>query len=183
MEIRETKLPGVLEIIPKTFFDQRGCFFESYNEMVFHELGIITHFVQDNESVSGKNVLRGLHLQHNPFGQAKLVKVSCGAVKDVVVDIRQGSPSFGQHEVFELNSDEKRMLFIPEGFAHGFIALTDNTIFAYKCSNFYNRESEDCIVWNDPDLNIDWGISDPILAPKDACGKLFKTFHTSFRFS
>ncbi|GIV27209.1 MAG: dTDP-4-dehydrorhamnose 3,5-epimerase [Bacteroidia bacterium] len=180
MKIIETNLSGLLVIEPTIFKDTRGYFYESYNKHVFEVHGIKDNFVQDNQSLSQKNVVRGLHFQHPPFAQAKLVRVIKGAVLDVVVDIRKNSPTYGKTFSIELTEDNFLMLYIPVGFAHGFATLEDNTIFAYKCSEFYNKNSEDTILWNDPTLNIDWKVQNPILSEKDKSGKLFKDFISPF---
>lgn len=166
MQIRETSIAGLVEIIPRVFEDDRGFFFESYNEELFKKLGLPTNFVQDNQSFSIKGVVRGLHFQNAPFAQGKLVRVISGRVLDVAVDIRPDSPTFGKHEVFELHSDTNNMAYVPEGFAHGFVALEDS-VFSYKCTNVYNKGAESGILWNDPDLGIDWGIENPIVSEKD----------------
>jgi dTDP-4-dehydrorhamnose 3,5-epimerase len=165
-----TKLQGLVLIQPDVFPDSRGYFFESFQEEKFRAFGIDARFVQDNESLSQKGVLRGLHFQRPPFAQGKLVRVVTGAVMDVAVDIRKGSPTYGQWVKAELSASNKLMMYIPEGFAHGFLVLEDNTIFQYKCTNYYNRESEGGIIWNDPDLNIDWGVDNPIVSEKDLRG-------------
>lgn len=180
MKIIETPLHGLYIIEPKVFKDDRGYFYESYNQKIFHDAGIKDVFVQDNQSLSQKNVVRGLHFQHPPFAQAKLVRVIKGAVLDVVVDIRKQSPTYGQHFSLELSEENFLMLYIPVGFAHGFATLTDNTIFAYKCSNFYSKNSEDTILWNDEDLNIQWNVTHPILSEKDKAGKKFRDFVSPF---
>jgi dTDP-4-dehydrorhamnose 3,5-epimerase len=180
MKIIETPLKGLYVIEPKVFKDERGYFYESYNQKIFQNAGITDIFVQDNQSLSQKNVVRGLHFQSPPFAQAKLVRVIKGAVLDVVVDIRKNSPTYGKHYAVELTEENFLMLYIPVGFAHGFATLEDNTIFAYKCSNFYNKESEDTILWNDPDLNINWNFKNPILSEKDKNGKLFRDFISPF---
>jgi dTDP-4-dehydrorhamnose 3,5-epimerase len=180
MKIIETPLKGLYVIEPKVFKDERGYFYESYNQKMFQNAGITDIFVQDNQSFSQKNVVRGLHFQSPPFAQAKLVRVIKGAVLDVVVDIRKNSPTYGKHYAIELTEENFLMLYIPIGFAHGFATLEDNTIFAYKCSNFYNKEFEDTILWNDPDLNINWNIQNPILSEKDKKGKLFRDFISPF---
>jgi dTDP-4-dehydrorhamnose 3,5-epimerase len=180
MKIIETPLKGLYVIEPKVFKDERGYFYESYNQKIFQNAGITDIFVQDNQSLSQKNVVRGLHFQSPPFAQAKLVRVIKGAVLDVVVDIRKNSPTYGKHYAIELTEENFLMLYIPIGFAHGFATLEDNTIFAYKCSNFYNKESEDTILWNDPDLNINWNFKNPILSEKDKNGKLFRDFISPF---
>ena len=137
-------------------------------------------FVQDNQSLSQKGVLRGLHFQAPPYAQAKLVRVISGAVLDVVVDIRKNSPTYGKHFDIELNAENKIMFFIPAGFAHGFATLADQTLFAYKCSNYYNKNSEGTILWNDPDLNINWNIENPLLSEKDLTGKSLRDFVSPF---
>lgn len=180
MEIIETKLKGLLVLKPKVFEDPRGYFFESYNANAFKQAGLNVNFVQDNQSLSQKGVLRGLHFQNNPWAQGKLVRVIKGSVFDVGVDIRKSSPTYGKWFGTELNETNKTMLYIPEGFAHGFATLADDTIFSYKCTNFYNRSSEDCLLWNDPDIGIDWGIADPLLSEKDLQGKRFKDFVSLF---
>lgn len=180
MEIIETKLKGVVVLKPKVFEDARGYFFESYNRNLFKQAGLDLDFVQDNQSLSQKGVLRGLHFQNNPWAQGKLVRVITGAVLDVAVDIRRGSPTYGQWFGQELTEQNKLMMYIPEGFAHGFATLKDNTVFSYKCTNFYNKASEDCLLWNDPDIGIDWKISDPLLSEKDLQGKRIKDFVSLF---
>ena len=180
MEILETNLKGVLLIKPRVFEDARGYFFESYNREVFLKAGLDLDFVQDNQSLSQKGVLRGLHFQNPPFAQGKLVRVINGSVFDVAVDIRKGSPTYGQWFGQELTAKNKWMMYIPPGFAHGFATLEDNTVFVYKCTNVYHKASEDCILWNDPDLNINWQISDPVLSEKDLQGKLLKDFQSKF---
>lgn len=180
MEVVETKLKGVLVLKPKIFEDARGHFFESYNKTLFENAGLNLNFVQDNQSLSQKGVLRGLHFQNPPHAQGKLVRVITGAVFDVAVDIRKGSPTYGHWFGQELNDKNKWMMYIPEGFAHGFATLENNTIFAYKCTNYYNKPSEDCLLWNDPDIGISWGLSDPLLSEKDLQGKRIKDFVSSF---
>lgn len=180
MEISETYLKGLFVIKPKVFEDARGYFFESYNARQFEEAGLNLNFVQDNQSLSQKGVLRGLHFQNPPFSQGKLVRVITGAVYDVAVDIRKNSPTYGQWFGLELNENNKWMMYIPEGFAHGFATLKNDTIFSYKCTNFYNKSAEDCIVWNDPTLKIDWQIQNPNLSEKDLLGKSFKGFVSLF---
>jgi dTDP-4-dehydrorhamnose 3,5-epimerase len=171
---------GLLVIKPKVFEDERGYFFESYNEQLLEQAGLAAKFVQDNQSLSQKNVLRGLHFQMPPFAQGKLVRVIKGAVLDVVLDIRKNSPTYGKHFLIELNEQNKTMLWIPEGFAHGFLTLHNNTIFYYKCTNYYNKQSEGCIFWNDTDLTINWGIDTPLLSEKDKAGTAFKNFVSPF---
>jgi len=166
MQIRETSIEGLVEIFPRVFKDDRGVFFESFNEGSFEKMGLPTNFVQDNQSFSIKGVVRGLHFQKAPFAQGKLVRVISGRVLDVAVDIRPESPTFGKYELFELRSDINNMAYVPEGFAHGFVALEDS-VFSYKCTNVYNKESESGILWNDPELGIDWGVENPIVSEKD----------------
>jgi len=167
MEIIAGELEGLFIIEPKVFGDARGYFFESFHaERFAQSTGSSVQFVQDNESFSQKGVLRGLHRQRPPFGQAKLVRVVQGAVLDVAVDVRPGSPTYGKHQAVVLSAENKRQFFIPEGFVHGFLTLEDNTIFHYKCSNYYAPDCEAGIRWNDPDIGIDWGITDPILSEK-----------------
>ncbi|MGE5382357.1 MAG: dTDP-4-dehydrorhamnose 3,5-epimerase [Omnitrophica WOR_2 bacterium] len=176
MEILNTEIPGLLIIKPDVFTDERGYFFESYNQVKFLQAGIEDTFVQDNESKSMKGVLRGLHFQKDPYAQGKLVRVIRGAVLDVAVDIRSGSPTFGKWASIELTGDNKLMYWIPAGFAHGFVTLEDYTIFTYKCSQVYHKDSEASIRWNDPDLAIQWNILDPILSEKDSRAPLFNEY-------
>ena len=170
MEIIKTNIEGVVIIEPRIFKDDRGYFFESFSQREFEEKVCKTTFVQDNESKSSYGVLRGLHFQKPPFAQSKLVRVIKGAVLDVAVDIRKGSPTFGQYVSVELTGDNHRQFFIPRGFAHGFSVLSEEVIFQYKCDNFYSPQSEGAIAWNDPDLNIDWRIpvEEVILSEKDS---------------
>mgnify|MGYP002725506527 CR=1 FL=1 len=180
MEIVKTKIPDLYIVKPSVFEDKRGYFFESYNKEAFTRNGIDQNFVQDNESKSGKGVLRGLHFQKPPFDQGKLVRVMHGAVLDVAVDLRRSSATYGQWVSVELNHENKWMYWIPPGFAHGFVTLEDDTVFFYKCTNVYNKESEGSIYWNDPELNIDWRVTNPILSEKDMKGPSFKEFITPF---
>jgi dTDP-4-dehydrorhamnose 3,5-epimerase len=173
----ETSLPGVFLIEPVVLTDERGVFFESYHQGKFAELGITDHFVQDNHSISKRGTLRGLHYQLN-HPQAKLCRVVYGEVLDVVVDIRRGSPYFGKHESTVLSADNRRMLYVPPGFAHGFLVTSDRAEFLYKCSDFYYKEDEYGIAWNDPEIGIDWGIDSPIMSQKDlSLLPLSKTSH------
>lgn len=170
MTVKETKLKGCFIFEPKIFEDSRGYFFESFNKETFNKLiGENINFIQDNESYSSKGVLRGLHYQTGKYAQAKLVRVIKGKVLDIAVDIRKDSPTFGKHVSLELSEENKLQLFIPRGFAHGFIVLSDTAIFSYKCDNFYNKEAEGGIIYNDKDLNIDWVLSenDFIVSEKD----------------
>lgn len=180
MKFITTNIKDLIVIEPTVFEDARGYFFESYSKSIFEKNGIVCDFVQDNQSLSGAGVLRGLHFQNPPFAQGKLVRVIKGAVLDVVVDIRKNSPSYGKHFKTELTEENKKMVWIPEGFAHGFLTLRDNTIFSYKCSAVYNKASESCILWNDPDLDIDWKISSPLVSEKDKNGSPFRTFTSLF---
>lgn len=180
MELVNTGIEGLWVIKPKVFADARGYFFESYNKDLFTQNGLNLNFVQDNQSLSHKGVLRGLHFQNPPFAQGKLVRVITGAVYDVAVDIRKDSPTYGKSFGAELTEENKMMMYIPEGFAHGFLTLKDNTIFSYKCTNFYNKASEDSIKWNDPTIGIKWNVENPLLSEKDISGKDFKDFKSQF---
>lgn len=175
MNIIKTSIEGVTIIEPRLFKDERGYFFESFNQREFEEKVCKTTFVQDNESKSGYGVIRGLHYQKPPFAQSKLVRVIKGAVLDVAVDIRKGSPTFGQYVAVELTEENHRQFFIPRGFAHGFSVLSEEVIFQYKCDEFYHPEAEGAIAWNDTELGIDWKIprDKVILSEKDS-GTLFK---------
>ena len=157
MKFLHTPLNGCIVMTPAIFSDSRGSFYESYKKGVFDEaLGYEVNFIQDNESLSFKGVVRGLHFQKGEYAQAKLVRVIQGAVLDVAVDLREQSSTYGQHFSIELSSDNKKQLFIPRGFAHGFVVLSDIAIFSYKCDNYYHKDSESGIIYNDPILNIDW---------------------------
>ncbi|PCJ86045.1 MAG: dTDP-4-dehydrorhamnose 3,5-epimerase [Flavobacteriales bacterium] len=181
MEIHKTPLEGLMVIEPVVFRDKRGYFFESYNQRIFEKkTGAHATFLQDNESMSQKGVLRGLHFQTPPFAQGKLIRVIKGSVMDIAVDIRKNSPTYGQHFSVMLSEENKKMIWVPIGFAHGFLTTEDNTIFSYKCTQVYNKASEDSIYWNDPDLNINWGIEDPVLSVKDLQAKAFKDFNSIF---
>lgn len=172
MEIKTTRIQGVLEIYPKIFNDERGYFFESFNLAHLKEAGLDLNFVQDNQSFSKKGVVRGLHFQKPPYGQGKLVRVIKGRVIDIAVDLREGSETFGEHLMVELDDQSNNMLYVPEGFAHGFAALEDS-VFFYKCTNYYHKASESGVLWNDKTLNINWGVNDPIVSEKD---RLLPTF-------
>ncbi len=181
MEIIKTEIQDLLIIKPRVFEDDRGYFFESYNRQNFLAQGIEATFVQDNESRSMKSVLRGLHFQKPPFSQGKLVRVMRGSVLDVAVDLRRNSPTFGKWASIVLTDKNKWMYWIPEGFAHGFLTLEDNTVFFYKCTSVYNRDAEGSIRWDDPTLNIDWGkFEKPILSDKDMNAPLFSDFVSPF---
>lgn len=180
MEIIKTGIEGLIVITPSIFADERGYFYESYNEKQYCELGIDAPFVQDNQSCSKKGVIRGLHFQRPPFAQDKLVRVIQGSVLDVAVDLRKDSSTYGQHFSVVLTGENHLQFFIPKGFAHGFAALEDETIFAYKCSNFYHKDSEGTIRFDDPDLAIDWQIDNHIVNEKDLQFENFRTFKTMF---
>ena len=180
MNITKTDIEGLIIIEPQIFKDTRGCFFESWNAKKFKQLGISEDFVQDNQSVSSKGVLRGLHFQNPPYAQAKLVRVIKGSVLDVAVDLRKNSPTYGMHVSVILSEQNNKSFFIPKGFAHGFLSLEDNTIFNYKCSDYYNKESEESLLWNDEDLKIDWQIDNPLISEKDLQADFFKNFKTKF---
>jgi dTDP-4-dehydrorhamnose 3,5-epimerase len=166
MEFRKSHIEGLIEITPRVFNDDRGYFYETYQEALFKANGVHETFVQDNQSFSKKGVLRGLHFQLAPFSQGKLVRVIIGSVLDVAVDIRPNSPTFGQHESFLLTAENKKMAYIPPGFAHGFYTIED-AVFSYKCTKMYNKVSESGIMWNDPALNINWGAENPLVSDKD----------------
>lgn len=181
MKILKTPIEGLLIIEPAVFGDERGYFFESFNKEKFKELtGEEVDFVQDNQSLSGKNIVRGLHFQNPPYEQGKLVRVIKGEVIDVAVDIRKNSPTYGEHFAIKLNEENKTMFWIPPGFAHGFSSLKDDTIFSYKCTNYYNKESEGSVLWNDSDLNIDWGVENTVISDKDLVGESLKDLKTQF---
>ena len=182
MEVIKTNIEGVIIVEPRIFKDGRGYFFESFSQREFEEKVCKTTFVQDNESKSSYGVVRGLHFQKPPFAQSKLVRVIKGAVLDVAVDIRKGSPTFGQYVSVELTGENHRQFFIPRGFAHGFSVLSEEVIFQYKCDNFYSPQSEGAIAWNDPDLNIDWRIpvEEVVLSEKDSKHPKLKDWQSVF---
>jgi dTDP-4-dehydrorhamnose 3,5-epimerase len=184
MKITETSLPGLLLIEPRVFEDGRGYFFETYQEERYKEAGINTNFIQDNESKSVRGVVRGLHYQLAPYSQAKLVRVVQGRVFDVAVDLRKGSPTFGQWLGFELSEQNKKQMFVPRGFAHGFSVLSETAVFSYKCDNIYNREAERSINPNDSTLKINWNLegADPIISEKDAAAPLLANAEMNFIF-
>ncbi len=185
MKVEKTPLDGVMIIEPDIFSDDRGSFRELFQEKRYQEmLGLSeeVHFVQDNFSVSKKGALRGLHYQAPPFGQGKLVSVLRGRVLDVAVDIRFGSPTFGKHVAVELSGENHRQLWIPTGFAHGFLVLEDDTFFIYKCTSIYSKEHDRGIFWNDPSLGIDWGNNAPIVSEKDQRHPLFGNIEKGFVF-
>ena len=173
MEVIKTAIEGVVIIEPRIFKDARGYFFESFSQKEFNEKVMPINFVQDNESMSSYGVMRGLHYQKMPYTQSKLVRCVKGAVLDVAVDIRKGSPTFGQHVAVELTEDNPRQLFVPRGFAHGFAVLSKEAVFQYKCDNFYNKESEGSVAWDDAELAIDWRIpvEKVLLSEKDKLSK------------
>ena len=173
MNIEQTRLPGVVVLSPRVFRDPRGFFMETWNKERYAEAGLPAGFVQDNLSESRRGVLRGLHYQH-PAAQGKLLQVLHGEIYDVAVDIRRGSPTFGQWVGVVLSSDNQRQIYVPEGFAHGFVVTSDTALFSYKCTNLYRPQNEGTVLWNDPDLGIDWPIAEPILSAKDEAGLRLK---------
>lgn len=181
MKFIKTPIEGLLVIEPTVFGDERGYFYESFREDKFNEAaGKQIKFVQENQSLSGKSIVRGLHFQNPPFAQGKLVRVLKGAVIDVAVDIRKNSPTYGEHFSIKLTEENKKMFWIPEGFAHGFSSLSEGTIFVYKCTNYYNKDSEGSILWSDKDLKINWEVSNPIISEKDKLGEEFRSFVSLF---
>jgi dTDP-4-dehydrorhamnose 3,5-epimerase len=173
MEVIKTDIEGVVIIEPRIFKDDRGYFYESFSQREFEEKVCRTTFVQDNQSKSSYGVVRGLHFQKPPYSQSKLVRCIKGAVLDVAVDIRKGSPTFGKYVAVELTEDNHRQFFVPRGFAHGFAVLSEEAVFQYKCDNFYNKESEGSVAWNDQELAIDWRIpvEKVLLSEKDKLSK------------
>ena len=165
-EIKQTSLPGLLEIFPRVFPDSRGYFFESFRQDWLDQLGVHESWVQDNQSFSQKGTVRGIHFQRGAHAQAKLVRVIAGKILDVAVDLRKGSPSFGQVYSTILDTEKNNLLYIPAGFGHGFSVLED-AVFVYKCSNYYHKDSEGGVRWSDPTLGIDWQVSEPIVSEKD----------------
>ncbi len=182
MEVIKTDIEGVVIIEPRIFKDERGYFFESFSQREFNEKVAEVTFVQDNESKSAYGVVRGLHFQKPPYTQSKLVRVIKGAVLDVAVDIRKGSPTYGKHVAVELTEDNHRQFFVPKGFAHGFAVLSETAVFQYKCDNFYAPQSEGAIAWNDEELGIDWRIpaDKVILSDKDRHHPLLKDLESPF---
>lgn len=183
MEVSKFNITGPLLIKPRLFHDERGTFYESYNEPLFHQNGITARFVQDNQSISKKNVLRGLHFQHPPFDQGKLVRVLQGRVFDIAVDIRIGSPTYGRHLKVELSAENQLMFWIPPGFAHGFISLEEDTVFLYKCTNVYHKDAEGGIRWDDSRLNIDWETKHPLVSSKDQELPTFDQLESRFEYA
>lgn len=184
MNVIKTDIEGLVIIEPRLFRDARGYFFESFSEREFAEKVAPVKFVQDNESRSSYGVLRGLHFQKPPYAQAKLVRVVKGRVLDVAVDLRKGSPTYGKYAAVELSEDNHLQFFLPRGFAHGFCVLSDEVVFQYKCDNYYAPQSEGAVIWNDPDLGIDWKIpqEDVVLSDKDRCHPAFKELDDVFFF-
>lgn len=180
MKITKTEFPGLLIVNPDVFEDERGYFFESFNEIKYKNEGINFNFVQDNISRSKYGTVRGLHYQTGEFAQGKLCQVLKGVVLDVALDIRFGSPTFGKHFALELSEENHNQLWIPPGFAHGFSVLSDETIFQYKCTQFYNKGSERAILFNDPDLDINWKIGNPVVSSKDLQALYFKNINEDF---
>ncbi|MEH6559620.1 MAG: dTDP-4-dehydrorhamnose 3,5-epimerase [Oceanicoccus sp.] len=173
MNVRKTKIPGLILIEPSVFGDERGYFLETYNEQRYRNLGVEESFVQDNISFSRRGILRGLHYQ-KPMMQGKLVQVLQGEVFDVAVDVRHGSPTFGQWEGFSLSETNKHQFYVPPGFAHGFVVTSETALFSYKCTDLYNPDGEHSIAWNDPDINVQWPESRPQLSDKDQQGRLLR---------
>ena len=179
MKLIDTEFPEVKIIVPALFEDSRGFFQESYNRRKFEELGISDDFVQDNHSFSKKRgTIRGLHFQSAPFSQSKLIRVAMGRILDIVVDIRKDSPYFGKYVEFELSEDNHKQVYIPKGFAHGFCTLTDNCHVVYKVDNYYSAENNCGIIWNDPDIGVDWPENNPVLSEQD---KLWGKLHDNSR--
>jgi len=185
MDVIKTNIDGVVIIEPKIFKDNRGYFFESFNEKEFKEKVADINFVQDNESKSSYGVLRGIHFQAPPFAQSKLVRVVKGKVLDVAVDLRKDSPTFGQWTSVILSARNHKQFFLPQGMGHAFVVLTKTAVFQYKCDNFYNKESEGAIIWNDKTLNIDWGVQekDIVLSEKDKHHPTLEEFNKTNPFS
>ena len=184
MNFIKTRIPDLIIIEPKVFGDNRGYFFESFNYNEFKNSIYEVNFVQDNESKSSRGVLRGLHFQKPPFAQAKLVRCVKGKVLDIAVDIRKGSPTYGEYEIVELSEDNKRQLFVPRGFAHGFVVISDEAIFSYKVDNWYSPEHDSGILWNDASLNIDWQINpdEVLLSEKDKVLQVFENLDSPFTY-
>jgi len=184
MNFIKTEIPGIIIIEPKVFGDSRGFFMESFHKTRFAENGINEEFVQDNVSRSSKGTLRGLHYQLNPFAQGKMVRVSLGEVYDVAVDIRKGSPTYGKYIGEILSEENRKMMYVPAGFAHGFIVLSDVAEFTYKCTNFYAPQSEKSILWNDAEIGIKWPIQPDLekISSKDKAGLLLKNAEINYKF-
>jgi dTDP-4-dehydrorhamnose 3,5-epimerase len=181
MIAEQTGIEGLVVLVPRVFSDDRGAFSESFNAARFEELtGSKAVFVQDNESVSHKNVIRGLHFQLPPMAQGKLVRVVKGSVLDVAVDLRRESPTYGKHFAVGLSGANKKQLWIPRGFAHGFLSLEDETVFAYKCDNYYSPQHEQALRFDDPEIGISWNVNNPVISPKDRESMDFLTFESPF---
>ncbi|MDR3046207.1 MAG: dTDP-4-dehydrorhamnose 3,5-epimerase [Bacteroidales bacterium] len=180
MQLTITPLEGLVILKPAIYYDNRGYFFESYHKNTFQDLGIDAVFVQENQSCSSKGVIRGLHFQNPPHAQAKLVRVVKGSVMDVAVDLRKNSSTYGQHFSVELSDQNHLLFYLPIGFAHGFIALEEETIFNYLCTDFYHKESEGAIRFDDPILNINWNNPTPLVNEKDLQGVSFLNFKSMF---
>ena len=181
MQFETFDIEGLVLIKPTVFEDERGFFMETYSKKRYREEGgIDVEFVQDNHSRSSKGVLRGLHFQKPPFAQDKLVRVTQGEVLDIAVDIRKDSPTYGKWKSIVLSEQNKNIFYIPQGFAHGFLVLSEKCDFEYKVSNYYSKESEEGIMWNDPDLGVDWGISEPTVSEKDSKNQAFKELDSPF---
>ncbi len=180
MDIYEPKIKDLIVISPDFFKDDRGYFFECFNKSKYSEIGINLSFVQDNESYSRRNVIRGLHFQCNPYAQGKLIRVIKGAILDVAVDIRKASPTFESYFSIELDDINRKQLWIPPGFAHGYAVLSSEVIITYKCTGYYNPSYEITIIWNDPDIGIEWGVNNPIISEKDKKAKKLKDIKILF---
>ena len=180
MEVQTFDCEGLVLIKPKVFTDERGHFLETYHAQKYGDLGINSSFVQDNESLSHRLVLRGLHFQAPPFAQGKLIRVVRGSIFDIAVDIRKNSPTYGKWHSVMLSADNKHQFWIPEGFAHGFLSLEDNTVINYKCTSNYNASAERTLLWNDPELNIQWPEMPLIVSVKDEAGETFRNFVSPF---
>ncbi len=183
MKVSKTNIEGLLLIEPDLFSDDRGYFFESYRKEKYAEIGLDINFVQDNISQSKKGTLRGLHYQVGDKAQGKLCQVISGKILDVAVDIRFGSPTFGKHYTHMLNTEKKMQIWIPSGLAHGFSVLSDEAIFSYKCTNYYSKDHERSILYNDPDLNIDWQVENPVVSEKDLKAKKFNEIDKDFIYT
>ena len=185
MEVVKTNIEGVVIIEPRVFEDPRGYFFESFSQKEFEEKVCKTTFIQDNESKSSYGVLRGLHFQKPPYAQSKLVRVIKGNVLDIAVDIRKGSPTFGKYVAVELSGENKRQFFVPRGFAHGFVVLSEEAIFQYKCDNYYAPKNEGAVAWDDAEINIDWKIpfDKILLSEKDMDGLMLSEIENPFHYN
>jgi dTDP-4-dehydrorhamnose 3,5-epimerase len=182
MEMQKTRIDGLLVIKPDVYSDDRGHFLEQYNRRRYQEMGLSPEFVQDNCSFSCYGTVRGLHYQIGDSAQGKLVCVPCGRVLDVAVDVRFGSPTFGQYVAVELSHENRLQFWLPAGFAHGFSVLSETATFHYKCTAYYDKDCERSIRFDDPDLNIDWKVTDPIVSPKDQAAPLFQSINSDFTY-